>query len=512
MSRQTSQPFRCHPLSDLTRQLLFAPPDRRCEQIHRAEVLHDEIDPDQNYPFDYISYRITGFRSESVPPMLLIGQAIRPDLRLMIDRLSHSAPIPVTDEDPIQTPHQLANRLGVSTKTIARWRHLGLRWRWVVGPGQRKKFVAFSTAAVEHFLARHPDRVARAGRHTHIDPQSRKRLIERARRIAQTTDASLNQVAAHLAHRIGRAHQTVRVILEQHDHDHPQDKIFAHRKAPLNAKQRRLIARAHRQGQPIGQIARRYRRTRSTIYRAVRHRRAIAIRRIRISYTTSPLFERQDAMQTLFPPPTTKDRVTRSTRATRCVTVPSDLPPPLWPLLNRPASSPDRQQTMLLQFNYLKFKAAQLRDHLDAYDPRAAELEQIRTLLRDAATMRNRLVVDNLPIVLLAARRHLIEQPDRSTAHLIEMLEAGIPVLIDAIDRYDINRAQTFESDVTWSLMRRYLSHPWSDGPPPLRAHRKLDPTAAVDRIRRAAASRRVRLALDDDRLALGENPQTHQS
>ena len=82
--------FRCEPLEQLTHQLLFSPPDRRRLQVLRAECLHDEIDPIANYPLDYIAYRLTGYRSESGESVLLVGDAVLPDLRHMIDTLSRS--------------------------------------------------------------------------------------------------------------------------------------------------------------------------------------------------------------------------------------------------------------------------------------------------------------------------------------------------------------------------------------------------------------------------------------
>ena len=63
MSRRISQPFRCRAIEQLARQLLFAPPDKRIEQVARAEKLHDQIEPGVAYPFEFISYRITGYRS-----------------------------------------------------------------------------------------------------------------------------------------------------------------------------------------------------------------------------------------------------------------------------------------------------------------------------------------------------------------------------------------------------------------------------------------------------------------
>ena len=129
MNRRLDQPFNCQLLADLTRQLLFAPSDKRIEQVRRAEQLHDQVDDQANYPYDFIFYRITGYHTETDEPTLLVGTAVLPDLRRLIDRLSRSVAMPQDPDEPTETIHQLAKRLNVSTKTIERYRQMGLRWR-----------------------------------------------------------------------------------------------------------------------------------------------------------------------------------------------------------------------------------------------------------------------------------------------------------------------------------------------------------------------------------------------
>ncbi len=461
------------------------------EQVRRTEKLHDQIDPTQNYPFDFLSYRITGYRSEAVPPTVLTGQAILPDLRLMIDRLSHSVPIPVTEDDPVETPAQLAARLNVSIKTISRWRTMGLRWRWVVQPGQKHKTIAIPAAAAQRFLNQHRDRVQQAAQRQRITQPTQQAILCRARRLAQATGASLNRVAAHLAKRLHRAHPTIRQLLQRHDQQHPQDKIFAHDTKPLSNQQKRTIARAYRSGVPISQIARRFKRTRATVYRAVRHRRAAALRRLRISYVHSPLFDRDNADTMILAPSMAPDPIQPALGSTTPV---SDLPQPLHPLYDHPAPNPVQQRHHLTRFNYLKFKAATIRDQLNRYDPRAADLDQIERLIKQAAATRDTIAQQSLPLVLSVARRHLIDQPDRSTAHLVLLLEIATPVLIDAINQYDITRPQTFSAYLTWRLMQRFAGHLAAVATGPTRAHRKLEGPTALARIRNAAAARGVRI------------------
>src|SRR5689334_24455065 len=80
----------CHPaLKQLKdQQARFAPTDERLEQVERAEKLLAEIQPEKTYPYEYLWYRIKGYRPETAPDLLLEGSGVRHDLRLFIEDLS----------------------------------------------------------------------------------------------------------------------------------------------------------------------------------------------------------------------------------------------------------------------------------------------------------------------------------------------------------------------------------------------------------------------------------------
>ena len=106
---------------------------------------------------------------------------------------------------------------------------------------------------------------------------------------------TLNQVAAHLARRTGRALETLRLLLEKHDRAHPKEAIFIDRTGPLNRRQQRAIARAYRMGVAVSKIARHFKRTRQSIYRVIYVERAAELHRMRIECSVLPTFARSDA-------------------------------------------------------------------------------------------------------------------------------------------------------------------------------------------------------------------------
>src|SRR5262249_25847217 len=147
------------------------------------------------------------------------GRQVVADLRLMIDGLSRSMSVAVTNKESVESPEELARRLGVSVKTLTRWRQLGLRWRWVKYPEQRFKTLVYPCQGAGPFPARHAEKVRRAAQFTQIEPELRQQLLVRARRIAQARQVTLNRVAAHLARKTGRALETLRLLLDKHDRD-----------------------------------------------------------------------------------------------------------------------------------------------------------------------------------------------------------------------------------------------------------------------------------------------------
>ena len=452
----------------------------RVQEVVRAERLHDEVEPANNYPMDFLHYRITGYRSEKKDTTVLVGEAILPDLRRMIDALSRSVGMPVTPDDPVESPQELAKRLNVSTKTIQRWRDSGLRWRWVAsGPGRRKR-LGFARNAVEHFLAAHRDRADRAAGFTQIDPSVRSGLIDRARRIAQRRKTTPFKLAAHLARRTGRAVETMRQLLEHHDRDHPENPVFSDRSRSLSNRDRRAIARAIRAGVKAGRLAEEYRCTRSMIYRAVRKQRAAALRRLRLSYIISPTFTRDDADEVILGHGLESAvSVSEADQVTRV----DDLPAELQPIYQQPSPDPKTVRSMFVRYNYLKYKADRTIQSLDLHDPRSNDIDVARKCIQEARALRHRLVAINLPAVLSITRLHMIDQPDTSTNHLLRMLDLGHEALLAHVDTYDPGREQTFQAYLTWrcqSALARRQEEDAADS----RALRRLTPESILRRLR----------------------------
>ena len=476
--RSTGAPrkrFRCEALHSLTHQLLLGPVAARRQQAERAERLHDEITPEAGYPLAYLVYRITGTRSEAEREegdQLLMGDAVQPDLRWLIDALTRSAPLPRDDgSGPPDTVASLAERLGVSSKTVHRWRERGLRWRWA-GSRNRPQLV-FPAESVERFRRQRSDHLERARRFAPLSRATRNRMLARARRIAEARAVTPNRVATHLARKHGCAPETVRQLLLQHDRDHPENPIFADRTGPLTPRQKRVIERAHARGIPVQRIARRFKRTRSTIYRALHEQRAARIRRRPLGY-----HEPSDA-------PTGRRASDRDPEETKRPPRVDDLPENLRALYGRAAVDAATQRRWLLRYNACKRAAARKRASLDRYDPRAGDLDEIAARIAEADRVRAELFHANLPLVLAVARGHLMAV-DPTPAQLLELLEMGHEVLADCLERYDPHQNQSFPQYLRWALMRRFARHDPPEARP--RAHARRTGAHVLAHMRRLVA------------------------
>jgi DNA-binding transcriptional MerR regulator len=443
-------------MKDLTAQLIIGPADKRQEQVRRAERLHDEIDPGAICSLEFVKYRITGFRDDDALGTVLTAEALLPDLRLLIDKLSQSAPLPLVDDESLETPAQLAARLNVSTKTISRWRQAGLRWRWARGTGDDQAKIVIPASALARFQHDHADRMRKAAQFTQLSPAARQRILARARRLALACDVSLFRVAAHLARRVGRSVEGIRHLLEQHELQHPDDPIFPQHTPPLTAEQKREIAHARAMGVSVSALSKRYRRSRASIRRAVYEQRAAAVRKAEIRFIEAMTFSRDDADVVLLRP----EPMRALEEPIGPLIVPcEDLPPQIQPLFGRAPLKPEDYPALLARMHYLRYRAARRRDQLDKYEPRLGDIERIEADLQQAAHLRDRLVVRSLPLVLRVARRHLITLPPdaRSLPVLLRLLELGLPVTVQAVEQFDIRLRKQFEDFLRNLLMRHYV-------------------------------------------------------
>src|SRR5580658_10415154 len=208
-------------------QTRFAPRERRLEQVARAEQLLGEIDGAKRYPYEYLCFRITGYRPEGWPALVLDGGDVLHDLRLFVEDLSATARQAVEQvAEPVLTVDEVSRRYNVSSRTVTRWRRQGLVARRFVIEGRTK--VGFLESSLQRFVTAHRAQVERGSRFRQLTEAERDEIIRRARRMAlvRPGHAGLVEIARRIARKMTRSTETVRLTLKAFDREHPDRAIF----------------------------------------------------------------------------------------------------------------------------------------------------------------------------------------------------------------------------------------------------------------------------------------------
>ncbi|MFO0869248.1 MAG: sigma-70 family RNA polymerase sigma factor [Pirellulales bacterium] len=425
-------------------QVRFAPRHKKLDQMNRAERLIGEIESGRQYTYEYLCFRITDYRPDASRNSPISGVDLKHDLRLFVEDVSESVNIKAEEAgEPVHTVEDLSKMFNVSTKTIQRWRDQGLVSRRFLF-GSRKR-VGFLRSSVERFVARHQRQVERGERFTQMTDEEREKMIERARRLAQA-GACPAEVSRRLARQFGRSLEAVRYTLWQYDAAHPERAIFPDRQTWLRPEEREQIYQRYLRGESVESLARQMGRTRSSIYRIVNEMRARRIAELPLDYIPNAEFTRKGAeARILAPLPAAEGDDGRKSRP------PAGLPPYLASLYDVPLLTREQEAHLFRQFNYLKFRAQELRTELDSERPRGSVMDEIERLYGQAVEVKNRLVQANLRLVVSIAKRHVTPTED-----FFSLVSDGNMSLIRAVEKFDYGRGNKFSTYATWAIMKNF--------------------------------------------------------
>ncbi len=424
-------------------QVRFAPREKKLEQVNRAETLLGEIDPEKTYSYEYLCFRITDYRPEADPRDTMTGAAARHDLRLFVEDVSDAANIRVEDvEEQVHTVDDLSKLFKVSTKTISRWRQQGLvSRRFIFG---RRKRVGFLRSSVERFVSTNHARVKRGERFSQLSDEERGEIIERGRRLAQQ-GICLSEISQRLAKEMGRSGETVRYTLKQFDDKHPDLAIFPNHSGPLKDETKRKIFQQYRCGASVDVLSKRYRRTRTSIYRIVNEMRAQRLLQLPLDYIYNAEFEDESREAEFLAPQPVAQENRRKSRP------PAGLPPYLSSLYETPLLSADQELHLFRKMNYLKHKASRLRSALRPDNARSIAMDRIEGLYDQVVKAKNDIVQANLRLVVSIAKRHVTASED-----FFGLVSDGNISLIRAVEKFDYSRGNKFSTYASWAIMKNF--------------------------------------------------------
>ena len=440
-------------LADLLIQLRFASEQQRRKQLDGAEKLLILIDPDMEYPYDFIYYRITGIHTRDLPEQQPIkGRRLAEDLHIFISRLSSRLACPVAEQnEKVYTIEELAASIGVSTKTIHRWRIRGLIARkFIFDVG--KKCLGFTQSAVDGFIEANPELVARAKTFGRLTAGQKQQIIKQAAALSAETTLSRHQVIERIATEIGRAHETVRYTIVNYEKAHPDKPVFQKPFGVVDSAQGGELYKLFKQGTTVRELMRRFNRSRSSVYRIINQRRGRSLLLKKIEYIHSDEFPEDKAGEKILAQPViiTKPSLSKSLE-------PFDLlgehllPEYLQTLKDTPILNREQEHQLFRRYNYLKYLAYNIRDSIKSAAVSGRQLKQIEDYLAQAETIRKTIVDANLRLVVSIASRHV-----KSGASFLELVSRGNFALIKAVEEFDYTTGIRFSKRASLSIAKEY--------------------------------------------------------
>lgn len=442
---------------------LFATLEQRLQSAGRAEMLTaveriescvSELEPSGLIPEDFIEFKILGASSAAAQHGVMDARTVISDLATLAERLCSHARIAPTD--PFATDlvfaEELCARWSISRKTLDRLRKKGLSARRIAMADGTVR-VGFHPKPVEAFAIRYRHSIERAGAFTRIPRAQQDEMIRRATKYRRLLSLSLNATAQRLSKRFDRSLEAVRQLLRRHDirlrragsaahsmrimqgveHARPPAPIFGDT-GTLNASRRALAFRAWRMGVDIGTIARKLRRSRASVRRALYLSRAERLLPLLVGEDligpTLPTFALEGADEVFLRPKPV------------CEGLGANSPTDLLEFLHSTASAHPPlghvERKRIEAYQYLRYRSRRMIDGLGKSHPRAGSVDQIEVYLLWASRLKAELIRSQLPLMLKTIEGRTGKTPSELPVVLIsELLIGSIGEIGRVIDRFD---------------------------------------------------------------------------
>ena len=445
-------------IEELAKQMAFTPIGKRHEQLQAALGLIGQIDATEDYPWEFVLYRLTGYRPKDSADHIISGRALLADIAGLVESVSDSLNIPIADaKDEVLSLEQITQKFKVSSKTIQRWRRRGLAAMRFVYPDGVKR-LGFLAADVARFSTQFAVRVEKSARFRQLSEEEKTEIIRRARRLAVHCHCCLKLISRRIARHTKRSPETIRYVIRRWDAEHPDQAVFPDTPGPLTDQDKRIIVDCFDRGISVDCLAKRYCRTPSSIYRVVGQDKAQRIKNLVIRFVTNPLFDHPDADQIILKvlPEKARQQPTDplaglDAREQIVLRQPNDIPAYLSDVFRQPMLPHAVVMDAFRRMNYIKAKAARLQARIDITAARTADLEVIESLLENAGVIRNQILQAHLRVVVHVARKHQHSQHD-----LFELISDGNLWMMRAVDTFDFSRGVKFSTYLTYVLMKNF--------------------------------------------------------
>ena len=428
MKMQISHPV----LRDFFDQLRFAPMPQKKKQLTASEHLLMILDSERQYPFDFIVYRITGYRPrpQASPPPLISGRELMLDLRVWIAQLSAELELDISDQhEAIFTVDQLADRFNVSTKTIRRWKKYGLTGKVYIFEDGRKR-IGFTETAVCSFEQDQADRVQQAGRFSLVTPQQKQQIQTLAQELmSQKNYRTQNELVQDIVKRVNRSRHTIQAVLAQMRGYQTGLCDLPHSRGRLSSKDAAQLYKMSRQHISVKKLMDIFGRSRSSIYRIINQQHAKELLSQKIEFVASDEFLKPDAEKLIL---STSLEGLLSEKANQSV------------FLSR-----QQETEMFRRYNFLKFLACRQRGQIQRNRPSSVHIREVEAFITQAESVKKIIIETNMPLVVSIAGKHLT-----AGGQMSELVSEGSVALMAAVEKFDYMRGYRFSTYAGWAIVK----------------------------------------------------------
>ena len=422
--------------------------------VDATEDLINFLEPDKQYPYEFVVFRLTGYRPGSSDKSRCVfnSAGLREDLLTLMLDVSESFELRTSDyPEKVFDTASLAKHFNVSTKTIQRWRKKGLPARRMVFPDEKRR-VGFLENSVKKFHAKNEKQISCSSRFSQISSKERLDIIRNARRMFKEKSTGLIAIARKLARRSGRSIESIRYTLRNYDNEHPDSRIFPESMEVLEDEDRWRLFGSFMNGVPVATLAKRYNRTRSSIYRIVNEMRASQLINTSITCIYNESFDKPGAEKEILGEPARADTgKEKKGRKKSRIKPPAELPPYLRDLYHYPLLTPEEEQHLFRKYNYLKYIADKRRQEIDLTNVSAQQVKEIEELLLQANIVKKRIIRSNLRLVVSIAKKHT-----SGALTLSELISDGNMSLMRAVEKFDYAKGFRFSTYASWAIIKNY--------------------------------------------------------
>jgi len=450
-------------LQQLLMQAKFAPEKKRLQQLDACEALVHLIQPNHEYPFEFICFHITGYRphggKEFHADKLLSYNELLSDIPSYAVQLSRSMRIPASSvPQKVHTIDSLARRFRVCRKTISRWRQRGLVGCYIVFSDGRIR-LAFKDSSVDLYVRNNRHKVLKGKKFSHISDTERQAISDRLERWSRRCPNHRQEAIRRTARRFKRSAETIRTILNDAETSSYGNIQFKKRSYSIPLHQRQEIYKQYQNNIPIFELMKRFDRSKSNIYRAINIEKAAQLLDVEISYIHSPDFDETGTQARFLNPEPglfAADCSVNQNHGTRLEEKKLDqysINTYMKDIYQTPLLAATQEKFLFRRYNYLKYLADRLQKNINRKEPSARTLNRIRLYLHKAKEDKDKLIRSNLRLVVSIARRHT-----RNESEMSELISEGNMALMNSVEKFDYKRGVKLSTYATWAVVRRYAT------------------------------------------------------